>query len=124
MNGLMVALGGALGAWLRYMTIIAIPTTLSSYPYATLLVNILGSLILGIMTAASEHWGFLSDTARLFLVVGILGSYTTLSTLSLDVFRMIEQHHWSTALSYIACSFIGGTIAIMIGYYGIRLWIK
>ena len=99
---LTVGLGGALGAILRYMSGLWIANLIPDRPYlATLLVNVLGSLLIGLFYLASEYLQ-IKDELRLLLVVGFLGSLTTFSTFSYEFVLMINQKSYLLAISYIA----------------------
>lgn len=105
MGYLIVFLGGGLGAAIRHGINLGIARTLGTgFPYATLLINITGSLIMGLAAAyfafkgdASQHW-------RLFLTTGILGGYTTFSTFSLDVALLYERGEVGAAALYVLLS--------------------
>lgn len=100
-----VFLGGGLGAALRHGVNLAAARLLgTSFPWGTLTVNVVGSLIMGLMagwfafeSAPSQHW-------RLFLTTGILGGYTTFSTFSLDVALLYERGEIGLAALYVLLS--------------------
>ncbi|MDP7000956.1 MAG: CrcB family protein, partial [Candidatus Poseidoniaceae archaeon] len=79
---LLVALGGAMGAVLRYMVGNWLPS--EPYPWSTLGVNLVGSLALGALACAAVSHEMVSETTMLFLGIGVLGAFTTLSTYSLE----------------------------------------
>lgn len=89
----LVGVGGALGAVLRYAVYAAVGDT--EYPYATLVVNILGSFLLGIVT-----FGVFSDETFLLFGVGLCGSFTTYSSFSVDVVRLWERNHRLLAVAH------------------------
>ena len=89
---LFVAMGGALGAVLRY----SIPSGIyhwfgRSYPYGTLVVNVLGSLAIGLLSILLVQKFNVSQELKLGLVVGLLGAFTTFSTFSWDTLHLLEQ---------------------------------
>lgn len=86
MNQLLaVALGGALGASLRYgVGLWIIPAHPAAWPFATLGINILGSALLGAITVFATETGQLSMAGRLFLTVGVCGGFTTFSTFAYE----------------------------------------
>jgi len=102
---LSVAFGGALGAVFRFLMMSGIGHFLHvGFPYATLVVNVLGSFALGsLIEVMSLSWSP-GQEMRSFLVVGVLGAFTTFSTFSLDVMFLIERGQWSSAGFYIALS--------------------
>lgn len=115
-----VAIGGALGAVGRYGVGLWLKTaTASGFPWATLSVNIIGSLLMGLLM------GWLSRAApsepmRLFLAVGVLGGFTTFSAFSLDVFTLIERRDLVLAALYACGSVIGALAAFFLGYAALR----
>ena len=91
----LVALGGAIGAALRY----GVSMYLSSdgFPWATLSVNMIGSLLLGILAVALTQ-GLISQDAALILGTGILGAFTTMSTFSVETLNMFQSLFESMAV--------------------------
>jgi CrcB protein len=106
MNGLLaVAAGGAIGATCRYLLVLRIQLwTGVGFPYGTLAVNLLGSAAIGCLYVLAVEREMLSETARLALVVGVLGSFTTFSSFSLEALTLIEQQRISAALVYVFSS--------------------
>jgi len=90
-----VALGGAIGAVLRYLTGLAV-----AFPFGTLSVNVLGSFLIGLL------WIWLADRTVLmpFLMVGVLGGFTTFSAFSLDTVRLVESGAIMSAAFYVLAS--------------------
>ncbi len=110
---LTVAAGGAVGAWLRFAAGRLIGA--GPFPYATLSVNVLGSLAMGLLAgwlarhgAGGEHW-------RLLLGVGVLGGFTTFSAFSLEIAVMIERGAMAQAALYIGLSLVGGVGGLFAG---------
>lgn len=102
-----VALGGALGAVMRYAVYLAADALLASrFPWATLTVNTLGSLVMGSFAAIVTVRGVVPPELRAFLAVGILGSFTTFSTFSLDVVTLVERGRMTMAVVYVAGSLV------------------
>lgn len=106
MNGLLaVAAGGAIGASFRYLLVLRIQHWAGSgFPYGTLAVNLLGSAIIGCLYVVAAERGVLSETARLALIVGVLGSFTTFSSFSIETVTLIEQQRLSAAAAYVFSS--------------------
>ncbi len=98
-NWLFVALGGAIGASLRYgINGLVMGWFGRGFPYGTLTVNVIGSFFLGLLFSLIEH-GIVSDsTWRAFLSIGLFGAFTTFSTFSLDSLLLIQQGLWQKAL--------------------------
>lgn len=102
---LSVAAGGALGALLRYVLAGRIEHHFgNSFPYAILSINVLGSLLMGVLIAALAHYTPGSQTLRAFLAVGVLGGFTTFSSFSLDFVTLVERGDISAALLYVLLS--------------------
>lgn len=91
---LLIAAGGAVGALGRYFIGGWFQNGNSTFPVGTMAVNIIGSFILGFIMYFSEYTGVFSDETRIFLTIGVLGAFTTMSTFSYESFRMIEQNEF------------------------------
>lgn len=122
-EGFLVALGGAIGAILRYLTgLITIRIVgKSQVMTGTVISNSLGCLLAGILLGwitAVDHPG---DGVLLFLTVGILGSYTTFSTFSLEISRLLKES-WSELITYLFLQIIVAIGLAVLGYI-ITLWI-
>ena len=89
---LLIGLGGFVGAVLRYWISGWIQSGFITFPVGTLTVNFLGSLILSIIVYTSEYRGLLGEEAKIFLTVGLLGSFTTMSTFSFESIKLLEQN--------------------------------
>ncbi len=106
-----VAAGGAIGASLRWLIVRWSGHVLGlAFPYGTLIVNVLGSLVMGVAAVAMMErfpgsWGRLSP----FVMTGVLGGFTTFSAFSLDALFLIERGRNLAAASY-----IGGSVALSI----------
>ena len=94
-----VALGGALGAVGRYLVGLSLKTA-SGFPWATMSVNILGSLLMGLVIGWLSRQNGGSDVLRLFVAVGILGGFTTFSTFSMDLFTLLERRDIAATMLY------------------------
>jgi fluoride exporter len=88
---LLVGLGGFFGAILRYWVSDWIQSGLVSFPVGTLVVNFLGSFLLALIMYASEYRGLFEEEARVVLTIGVLGSFTTMSTFSFESMKLLEQ---------------------------------
>ena len=112
---LAVACGGAVGAISRHLISNQVMRwAYGGFPWGTLIVNIVGSFILGLLVAyLAQHWSA-NQEIRGFLVVGVLGSFTTFSAFSLDAVLMLERGSLGPAFGYICGSVllsIGGLFA-------------
>ncbi|MCG9895178.1 MAG: fluoride efflux transporter CrcB [Fimbriimonadaceae bacterium] len=114
MNFLAVAIGAALGGVLRYSASLALPWDGRSFPWATFLVNMAGSLAIGIAFAL---WARPQDeTARLFFISGVLGGFTTFSTFSLEAVRLASDGRWAKAAILVAAAGSLGPLLAGIGW--------
>jgi len=91
---LIIGLGGFIGAILRYWISGWIQSEIVTFPLGTLGVNFLGSLLLAFIMYTSEYRGFVSIETRVFLTIGVLGSFTTMSTFSFESMKLLEQNQY------------------------------
>lgn len=102
---LAVAVGGALGAVSRYWLMLWIGSLAGTrFPWGTALVNLLGSVVIGVLYVVISERLLLSEQWRSLLVVGYLGAFTTFSTFSLDTLLLLQDGRWPAALGYVAGS--------------------
>ncbi|GGB63635.1 fluoride efflux transporter FluC [Henriciella pelagia] len=120
MNGFVyVALGGALGASLRHGAgLAAVRFGLGGWPWATFFVNLLGSLLMGLLIGflafKGEGLGGGQGT-RLFLATGLLGGFTTFSAFSLEIAEYVQKDDWTRAIAYAGLSVILGLALVLTG---------
>lgn len=114
-NWMLVALGGALGAVLRFYISESMPD--ADFPWATLSVNLVGSLLLGAVTAATLS-NALSEPQALLLGVGLLGAFTTMSTFSMETITLMEAGQWRLAGTYVVVSAVIGPLLAWVGWKG------
>ncbi|MEM8743367.1 MAG: fluoride efflux transporter CrcB [Pseudomonadota bacterium] len=113
---LMVALGGAAGAVGRYLVGVGATRFIGSgFPWGTLIVNVVGSLIMGALIAAIALRYSISNEMRAFLTVGILGGFTTFSAFSLDFAVLIERKEFGLAMLYLGSSVGLSILALFVG---------
>jgi CrcB protein len=114
---LIIFFGGGAGSVTRYLLINYFNKIIpSSIPYGTLLVNLIGSLIIGIIYYFITTKLLLNEQLKVFLTIGFLGGFTTFSTFNLDFFKLIESGNLSLAIIYAAITFIGTIALFYIGY--------
>ncbi|WP_395006597.1 fluoride efflux transporter CrcB [Cypionkella sp.] len=111
-----VALGGAIGASLRYLSNVSAMRIFGpGFPYGTVFVNILGSFAMGVLIVALAKKG--GTHLAPLLMTGILGGFTTFSAFSLDSFTLWERGDITTALAYVAGTVILSLGALAAGIY-------
>jgi CrcB protein len=115
MTYLLAAVGGALGALARWSITTAFPGAGGGWPRATLLVNLSGCFLIGVLLAVVLHSFPTSAWIRPFLAVGVLGGYTTYSTFAVEAVRLADGGSWPTALGYVLASVVGGTACVLVG---------
>ena len=117
-NQLLVAVGGAIGAVLRYQISMAMKALLPSYPASgTLIVNLIGSLAVGYLLGISHDAKTVSDAVRLFFVIGILGGLTTFSSLAYETLSLTMTHPSGVlaGLSHLSANLVFGLGAVWVG---------
>ena len=116
-NLLIVGMGGFFGAILRYLISGGVQkwTQNADFPYGTLVVNLIGCVVIGMLTRLDEMRGLLSPEMRFFILIGLLGAFTTYSTFSNEAVHLINNRRFSTAVLYMAAHLILGLGAVMAG---------
>ena len=118
-NSLAVAAGGALGSLARYwLAELFVTLGMSAFPWATLVANVSGSLLIGLIAALTGPDGRLlvAPELRLFWMVGICGGYTTFSSFSLQTLTLAHAGEWSRVLLNIGLSMILCLVAVWLGH--------
>lgn len=117
----LVGIGGAIGAVMRYgVNIGAVQVFGHGYPWGTIIVNILGSFLMGVMIAKFAQMNQVSHELRVLLTTGFLGAFTTFSTFSLDFVTLWERNEMLYAIGYMAVSVLCSILALMIGLWIMR----
>ncbi len=124
MKVVMIAAGGSIGALLRYVLGMWIQSHATlGFPYGTFVVNALGSLVIGFLAAYFSSPQMTSEAVRLGIMVGLLGSFTTFSTFSLDNFNLLIDGRMTAAVVNAAGSVLVGLTAVWFGYsVGVRIY--
>ena len=117
-NLVYVASGGALGAVLRYLTSNFFRFYFPNFPIGTLFINFLGSFLIGILASNLENKGASYLFIRYFLMIGVLGSFTTFSTVSLEVIQLIDDKKLFLSLVYI---FLSISLCIFGAFFGFNI---
>ncbi len=118
-----VALGGVIGSLGRYAVGLLLPHAAGEFPWATLVVNVSGAFAMGLLVAFLVDRPGTHRLARPFLGVGVLGGWTTFSALAVDVVQLGAADRVSLVISYVAGTFLVGTLAVAAGtVVGQRVW--
>jgi len=113
---LLVALFGAAGSVLRYSLYLITPRFLYlNFPVSTVLVNLLGSFFIGVCISLFDK-SIITENTRIYIVIGLLGGFTTFSTFSMDLFNLLNKSFYIEMISYLALSVFGGVILFLVGY--------
>ena len=121
MNSLFpVMIGGAIGAGARHLVGQAMLARFGpAFPWGTLSINIVGSLLMGLLVGWLARSGG-GDTTRLFVGVGILGGFTTFSSFSMEYWMLFERGQNAQAAAYVLASVIGAITACGLGLFIVR----
>lgn len=115
---LLVGAGGFVGSVLRYLTAglahRVVPA--SFFPVGTLAANLIGCFAIGALAGAAESRGVIGAQTRLFLMIGLLGGYTTFSTFGFETFALARDAETVKAVANVLLSVVLGLIAVWIGY--------
>ncbi|CAN5727070.1 fluoride efflux transporter CrcB [soil metagenome] len=113
-----IGIGGFLGALARYGVgglVHRIPGT-GSFPYGTLVVNLLGCLLIGVFAALMEERQMFATETRLFILVGLLGGFTTFSTFGYESLVLLRESHYLRLLANVGIQVVGGIALVWLGY--------
>ena len=115
---LLVGLGGFVGAVARYKLggFVLQHTLAWRFPLGTLVVNILGCLIIGLLSGLTTRQSAIGPDLRLVLFPGILGGFTTFSAFGFETFSLLRRGESLVALSYVLLSVICGVVAVWVGF--------
>ena len=112
---LLVGIGGFAGSVLRYIVHIWSQEWIEQFPSGTLIVNIVGSLLIGLLVGFSIKP---DQSLYAIWVIGFCGGFTTFSTFAMDGLKLIKDEMWMSFISYAGISLVGGLLAVIVG-----LWI-
>ena len=103
-RALLVGAGGFLGSVLRYLLGGWISRLKAgwTFPVETLIINVSGCLLIGLLAGLSESRGVFSGSTRAFLFIGVLGGYTTFSTFGYETFQLLRDAQWAAAAASVA----------------------
>jgi CrcB protein len=117
-NVLLVGLGGFVGSALRYLVSGVVQSLWgrSFFPYGTLSVNVLGCLLVGLLGGWADNLELFSPSVRLFLLLGLLGGFTTFSTFGYETVAMLRDREGLAAAAYVGLHLLAGFGAVALGY--------
>ena len=111
-----VFLGAGIGGALRHGVNLAAARIFGlGFPFGTLIVNLAGSFLMGLLAGYFGYRTGVPHHLRLFLTTGILGGFTTFSAFSLDAALLVERHHYGSAATYVAASVVISLAALFAG---------
>jgi CrcB protein len=113
---LLIAAGGALGSVARYLVAGAVHrVTPPFFPYGTFVVNVTGCLVFGVLAGLANERAVLGPNARMFLLVGVLGGYTTFSTFGFETFELLRSARFGAALANAGGQVVAGVAGVWLG---------
>jgi fluoride exporter len=120
---LLVMIGGAIGAGLRYQIgRLSLHLLGPGFPWGTWFINLSGGLLMGLLAGALARAASpAGESWRLIVGVGVLGGYTTFSTFSLEAANMIQRGDWSMAALYVTSSAVGAILLLFAGLWIVRM---
>lgn len=123
LNVLLVGAGGFIGAASRYLLggWILHHSVGAKFPWSTFAVNVLGCLVIGILSASAEKFHFIGPSARLFLITGLLGGFTTFSAFGFETFFLLRRGEWIVAALYASASVMVCVFAVWVGFRAVHL---
>lgn len=116
-----VAVGGAFGAVARYLINISPAAGLfEKFPFPTFLINITGSFLIGFLLILLTDKFEFNDNLRMAIIVGFLGAFTTFSTFEMEIFGLVRERAFVTAIAYLLLSVVVGFIGVALGVAAAR----
>jgi CrcB protein len=111
-----IALGGALGTVARFLLSATFSDSARHFPTTTLLINLSGSLAIGLLVPLVDNFSARAPLVRPFLIVGILGGWTTYSTLAVDAVVLAKDGHAAAGVASVAATVVGGLALVLVGH--------
>ena len=122
MNWITIAIGGAIGAVSRYgiAQIVILINGANAAPFATIMVNVIGLGLMGVIYGYLSTGGMLAETVWVFIMIGFLGALTTFSSFSMDIMAAIDRGQVVYAMIYAAVSVVGSILAFILAVLMMR----
>lgn len=115
---LSVAVGGGFGAAARYLISISpLADIFEKFPFPTFIINLTGSFLAGFLFVLLSDKFLINENFRIAITVGFLGAFTTFSTFELDVFSLVRERYFATALAYFFLSVFVGFVGVLGGVW-------
>ncbi|NCC99366.1 MAG: fluoride efflux transporter CrcB [Bacteroidia bacterium] len=118
---ILVGTGGFIGSVLRFSIGYLIKDKVDTLFVPTLIINLLGCFLIGLLYEISEKYDFLSSDIRLLLIVGLCGGFTTFSTFTFETFSLLKSGCFTEVFTYITASLTGGLLLLYLGIYLVKL---
>lgn len=113
-----IAIGGAIGSILRYLTSVLVAKYWSNhFPLATLITNVIGCFLIGLLIGILEKNNLANSNLKWFLITGFCGGFTTFSTFGYENISLFQNNNSALAFGYIALSIILGLFAVWLGLF-------
>lgn len=115
---ILVAMGGAIGSMARFgvSSLVVKQVNPVNFPWGTFSVNVLGCMLAGVFLLVAESMQSISQEARLFVVTGLLGGFTTFSAFGIETLGLLRRGEMLIAISYASLSIIVGVLAMWLSY--------
>ena len=113
-----VVIGGGIGSLFRYwISLLAAFLFGTAFPYGTLIVNLLGCFVIGVVFSLAQHTGLITPVARLFIITGFLGGLTTFSSYAIETINLEQSAQAASALINILTNNVLGLIMVVLGLW-------
>lgn len=119
-----IGVGAALGAWLRWGFSLVLNSIFPTFPFGTLVANLIGCYFIGIATEYFFHNTTISPEARLFIITGFLGGLTTFSTFSAETVTLLLREQYSWAFAIVSSHLFGSLTMTVLGIFTIKLLVQ
>ncbi len=113
---LLIGIAGAIGTLLRYSISLLFPLEGVAFPMATAIANLLGCFVLAWLASFYSGKRQVSEKFEAVIYTGLIGSFTTFSTFSVETIGLLQQHAYITAFAYVIVSAVGGLLLAMVGF--------